>query len=104
MDHWLLVLLLAASWSLSAFLLFKLLRSNRSISDKIGGAVLLVIPLLGPLLCWLVYDPPPPQAPHLQARGSRGQYTHDWIGLEPILDEILKERQDEIDKSEERSN
>ena len=103
MDRWLLVLLLTASWSLSAFLLFKLARSKRSISDKIGGAILLLVPILGPLLCWLVYDPPPPQASYLQYRGARGQYTHNWIGMKPVLDEILKERQERIDKAEEEN-
>ena len=103
MDAWLLVLLLVASWSLNAFFLFKLMRSNRSLADKIGGAVLLLIPVLGPLLCWLVYDPPPPQAPYLQNRGPRGDYTHNWIGMKPVLDQILKERQESADRSDEES-
>jgi hypothetical protein len=103
MDRWLLVLLLVASWSLNAFLLVKLLRSHRVLSDKIGGAVLLLIPLLGPLLCWLVYDPPPPQARCLQNRGPWGQYTHNWIGMKPVLEQILKERREKTDQTDQES-
>jgi hypothetical protein len=102
MDRWLFFLLFAASWTLSAILILKLWTRDSGLADRIGGTVLLLIPFAGPLLHWFVYNSLAPQAPHLQVRGARGTYTHQWLAIRPVLDRMLEERraQDEQTKRE----
>lgn len=92
MDRWLIVLLLIASWTLSLYLMFKLLRSESGLADKVGGTVLLLLPFAGPLLYWFVYNRLPPQASYLQNRDGRGAYTHKWLGIRPVLEEVSRQR------------
>lgn len=101
MATWLIPLLLIASWGLSSFLMFKLLRSESDLADKIGGTVLLLLPFVGPLLFWFVYSSLRPQAPHLQNRGPRGDYTHRWLAMRPMLEEAQRQRCADSDRTDE---
>ena len=87
MGRWLFFLLLAASWTLSVVLIARLWTRDCGLGDRIGGTVLLLVPFVGPLLYWFVYNSLAPQPTHLQAHGPRGTYTHKWLAIRPVLEQ-----------------
>jgi hypothetical protein len=92
------------AWIVSLILFVRLLRSDRSAIEKLIGSLLLLVPILGPLLYQFFIEPPPPQHPSLRAWGPRGDYTHRWIVLRPVMERGLRRRteiSDKKDKSEE---
>jgi hypothetical protein len=102
MIQWKLVLPLIASGLISLWLMVKIARSDRSRLDKLGGLLLLAVPLVGPLLYWFVYCDLPPQHPRLQNRGPRGDYAQRWTSIRPVLEEDLKTRLDSDSGDDER--
>jgi hypothetical protein len=92
--RWYLALLLIAAGTTSLWLMIKVVKSERTRLDKFGAFLLLSVPVVGPLLFWFVYNDLPPQHPYLQNRGARGDFTQSWIAARPVLEKILKERQD----------
>ena len=100
MDRWLFLLSLAASWTLSAVLLIRLWARDCGLADRIGGTVLLLVPFMGPLLYWFVYNSLAPQPTCLQARGGRGTYTHKWLAMRPVLEQVLHERRAQDEHAE----
>ena len=104
MHRWLFFLLLAASWTLSAILIIRLWARDCGLADRIGGTVLLLIPFVGPLLYWFVYNSLPPQAPYLQARGARGTFTHKWLAIRPVLEQGLRERRAQDGQTEQEDS
>ena len=85
---------LAATSLLSVFLLSRHFRRDLSRPESVIGALLLLVPLVGPLLYWFLLNEVAPQDKILQNRGGRGTYTSSWIALKPTLDKILKDRED----------
>lgn len=79
-------------WLISLVLMFRLLRSDKGVVDKVGGCMLLLVPVFGPFLYQFVIDPPPVKAPGLRASGIRGEYTHRWIALREVLGNGLKRK------------
>ena len=77
--------------AVSLLLAVRLLRSSNHWLEKIGGCVLVFVPLIGPLLYLFVIEPPPPKPPWLQARGARGDYTDRWIASREALEETLNQ-------------
>jgi hypothetical protein len=80
------------------------LDSSSWLADRIGGTVLLLIPFVGPLLYWFVYNSIAPQPQHLQARGARGTYTHKWLAIRPVLEQGLRERREHNETTEHRDS
>ena len=93
----LLISLAVLSWCVSLLVAYRLIRSELGWLEKLGGCLLLAVPIFGVFLYVVVVDPPPVKQKHLQARGGRGSFTHDWITFEPILREGL-ERVAELDE------
>lgn len=79
-------------WLISLVLMFRLLRSGKGVVDKVGGCMLLLVPVFGPFLYYFVIDPPSVKAPELRTSGIRGEYTHRWIALREVLGSGLKRR------------
>ena len=86
------LILLALAWVVSLILMVRLLRSDKSLAEKIGGCALLLVPFFGPLLYQFVIDPPPVKSPLLQAHGPRGEYAHKWIAVRPVLEDGLRQK------------
>ena|SRR5688572_7362677 len=94
MLDWKFLLVLGGAGLVSLWLMFRLVTSRRSRWEKVGGIVLLAVPVAGPLLYWFVYTSPPPQHPLLRGNGTRGEFLHRWIGVRPILEAGLKGQRD----------
>ncbi len=87
--QWELALLLLLAGLISLWLMVKVARSERTKLDKFGAFLLLAVPLVGPLLYWFVYNDLPAQHKRLQNRGPRGELTHKWIAIKPVLEDGL---------------
>jgi hypothetical protein len=90
-----LIALLVASITISMTLIIGVVRSSRTPLDKAWRILLLLVPVAGPLLYWLIYSDTPLQPQHLQNRGPRGHYAHTWIAIKPILEQGLRGRADD---------
>jgi hypothetical protein len=90
-------LYIALSGLVSLMLLPRVWRNEKYLIFKILISVVTLIPFVGPLLYLFVSDDTPPQAPNLQNRGPRGEYTHNLIGLKSALKRVPKK--DDPDKS-----
>lgn len=98
------LILLALVWMVSLVIMVGLLRSGKSLAEKIGGCVLLLVPFFGPLLYQFVIYPPPANHPRLRARGPRGEYTHRWIAVRPVLEDGLKQKDESQEAAKEESD
>lgn len=78
---------------ISLAMAYKLWRGAESRWIKVGGTVVLLVPILGPLLYLFVFDQPGPQPAHLRNDGPRGEYTHAWIGLRGPLRKWIREKE-----------
>ena len=92
MTKFALIILLVASITISVILIVGVARSNRKPMDKAWRILLLLVPVAGPLLYWLIYSDTQPQPQHLHNREPRGHYTHTWIANKPILEQGLRRR------------
>ena len=90
--RWELALLLIVSGAISLCLMHKVARGTRSKPDKVVVFLLLEVPLVGPLLYWFVYYDIGPQHPSLQNRGPRGDFSHKWISISPVLKDGLRSK------------
>ena len=90
-----LVALLVASITISVILVVGVVRSSRTPLDKAWRILLLLVPVAGPLLYWLIYSDTPPHPQHLQDWGPRCHYTHAWIAIKPILEQGLRRQADD---------
>lgn len=81
-----------ASWIAGMFIMVSVFKSGMSRTKKIGACIVLLIPAFGPILYYVLIEPPAPQDSLLQNRGPRGSYTDNWVLLKPILEQELKEK------------
>ena len=100
MENLVLLSALVATSLLSLFLLTRHFRRSLSRSEIIVGVALLLVPMVGPLLYWFLLDDTPPQDPLLQNRRGRGSYTSDWISLKPLLEKMVKDREESVGDKE----
>ena len=98
MERTVLICTLIATSLLSLFLPSRHFKRDLSRSDKIIGVFLLLIPAIGPLLYWFLLNDLPPQDQILQNRGGRGSYTHAWISTKPIVDRIINDKKESLEK------
>ena len=90
--NWKIAVVIAGAGLISLWLMIRLVASDRSSWEKVGGIVLLAAPVVGPLLFFFVYTNPPPQRADLRNHGPRGEFFHHWLGVRPILEAGLKSR------------
>ena len=88
----LITVLASASWIAGLFIMVSVFKSDMSRMKKIGACIVLLIPAFGPILYYVLIEPPAPEDPLLQNRGPRCSYTDNWIFLRPILERELKEK------------
>lgn len=84
------IILMAVSWIAALFLLPRLFRARLGYVEKFFSGVLLFIPILGPILYFMVADAPPVQRPDMQDKGPRGSYSTRWSMNEPGMRAWLK--------------
>ena len=98
MERTVLLCALVATSLLSLFLLVRHFKRDLSRSNRIIGVLLLLVPLVGPLLYWFLLSDLPAQDKILQNRGGRGSYTHAWLSIKPIADQIIKDKRESLGK------
>jgi hypothetical protein len=91
----------ACSGIISLLLLIFLWRGHETVPVKLLLSVVLLIPVAGPIfyLFATVMSSAPAQAKCLKNRGPRGEYTHSWITMKPIYEEIVREKKARMEKS-----
>jgi hypothetical protein len=77
---------------LSVFFWLRLLKRDLHWVEKVGGTILLAVPIIGPLLYLLVLSDPAPQHPMLQNPGGRGDYAQRVIMMKAALEKIEAEQ------------
>lgn len=85
----------------SVFLIFRLLSSQRTLTEKYVFFAVLLIPIVGPLLYLFLSEEVPPQPSVLRNTGPRGAYTNWMIAIQAIMAESAHKKSDE-QKDEER--
>ena len=78
---------------ISVFLWLRMLKRELHWLEKVGGTVLLAVPIAGPLLYLLVLSDTPSQHPMLRNQGGRGDYAQRVIMMKAALDKIEAEQQ-----------
>jgi hypothetical protein len=75
---------------ISLGLIYRVWRNERYLIFKVLISIVTIIPFVGPVLYLFVSDKTAPQAPELQDRGARGQYTQNYISSKARLDRDSK--------------
>lgn len=99
MESSLLVVLLASE-CFSIYLIFRLCRKHELLFFKILIGLITLIPLLGPIAYFFVMGERVSVDSNLKNTGPRGEYTHNWISMRPILRSMVKELSNPENKKE----
>lgn len=76
----------------SIFLILRAVKEKGNPFFKIVLCALVAIPFLGPLLYFFLSDEVKPQRQDLMNDGPKGDYTHHWISLEPLLRSVMERK------------
>ena len=90
----LLYLFLAISVVVSLLLIIRLWKKEDHIAIKVVLALVTLTPFVGPLFYafYAGVSGAESQSPLLQNRKGRGAYTHSWLSMRPLLNNIVKEK------------
>lgn len=86
------VALIVLPGALSAFFIYRLLSSKRSVLEKSVYCVVLLVPVVGPLLYLFLSEEVPPQSPLLGNNGPRGAYTDAMIAIQANLEKTARQK------------
>ena len=78
--------------ALSAFFIYRLLSSKRSVLEKSVYCIVLLVPVVGPLLYLFLSEEVPPQSSLLKNNGPRGAYTDAMIAIQAALEETTRQK------------
>lgn len=101
MENKLLFYSVVASEVVSFLCIFFLAKKPYPFWLKIIIVPVTLTPFIGPIMYLFVADDTPPQKEHLQNRGPRGAYTHQWISTRGIWQRRRNvESEDDVDKAD----
>lgn len=85
---------LLISLFVSLLLVKRIWRTDDNIIVKMVLTLVALIPFVGPVFYGFYWGTSElePQSSLLKDSGPRGEYTHAWISLRPLLKKIVKER------------
>ncbi|MCX4030517.1 barstar family protein [Endozoicomonas sp. SM1973] len=89
---------IALSELISIVLIVQIWKNEEYLAFKLLISAITLIPFIGPVLYFFVSDKTPPQEISLQNRGARGEYTHNFISLKPVLDRFKKKDHNDLKK------
>ncbi|GAB1258674.1 hypothetical protein [Aurantivibrio plasticivorans] len=96
--------LMLASELLAVWLIYRLLASAVSTTEKTIAILVTQIPIVGPIFVLFVFYTPSPLDPSQRNEGPRGEYTHRWLSMRSLAKERIAEANNAIEGNDQNKN